>query len=243
MDRAPLVLVACLLLVNTAARAAHPLISEDTGTQGKNRWQLELNGERYRDRVDEDTVNGKQAAAVLSYGFAENADLQVGLPYRDDGTERGISDASIDVKWRFYENGPFSLGLKPGITLPTGDDRRGLGAGSATWGSYLILSYDRDHWALHSHAGYRRNRNTLGERQDLLHWSAAIFLKPTEALKLVFDLSFDTNPDPASDATLRQHVIGLIWSLTKDFDLDAGIRRGNAPAIDRAYLLGITLRW
>lgn len=242
MDRASFALALCLLAAG-AAHAAHPLISEDTGTQGKDRWQLELNGERYRDRVEDETVNGKQAAAVLSYGFAASADLQLGLPYRDDGTQRGVSDASIDVKWRFYESGPLSFGLKPGITLPTGDEARGLGAGRMTWGSYLIASYDPDGWALHSHVGYRHNRNTLGERTDLLHWSAAIFLKPTDALKLVFDLSFDTNPDPASGAALRQHVIGFIWSLTRDFDFDAGIRRGNAPAVDRAYLLGITLRW
>ena len=116
MDRASFALALCLLAAG-AAHAAHPLISEDTGTQGKDRWQLELNGERYRDRVEDETVNGKQAAAVLSYGFAASADLQLGLPYRDDGTQRGVSDASIDVKWRFYESGPLSFGLKPGITL------------------------------------------------------------------------------------------------------------------------------
>lgn len=124
MDRGSLVLAACVLAAR-GAHATHPLISEDTGTQGRGRWQLELNGERTRDRVDDATVQGKQAAAVLSYGFAENADLQAGLPYREDGTERGFGDASIDVKWRFYESGPLSLGLKPGVTLPTGRDERG----------------------------------------------------------------------------------------------------------------------
>jgi hypothetical protein len=243
MDRRSLAVAAWLLATAGGAHAAHPLISEDTGTQGKGRWQLELNGERTRDRVDDGTAQGKQAAAVLSHGFAENADLQLGLPYRDDGTEHGLGDASIDLKWRFYESGALSFGLKPGLTLPTGRDDRGLGTGRVTWGSYLILSYDPDWWAVHSHVGYRHNANTLGERVDLVHASAAVFLKPTKTVKLVFDLSFDTNPDPASDAALRQQVVGIIWSLTGDFDLDAGFRRGNAPAIDRAYLLGLTYRW
>jgi hypothetical protein len=38
-------------------------------------------------------------------------------------------------------------------------------------------------------------------------------------------------------------VVGFIWSLTKDIDLDSGMRRGNDPAIDKALMAGVTLRW
>jgi hypothetical protein len=31
--------------------------------------------------------------------------------------------------------------------------------------------------------------------------------------------------------------------MTKDVDLDAGIRRGNDPAIDKAVMAGFTVRW
>lgn len=219
-----------------AAHAAHPLITEDTGTQGRGRWQLELNGERTRDGA----ARATQTAAVLSYGFVDSADLQVGIPYV---RHEGKGDAAVDVKWRFWESGALSLGLKPGITLPTGRDERGLGAGRVTWGSLFILSYEPERWAFHSHAGYRHNRNTLGQRESLKHLSGAVLFKATERLRLLIDVSRDTDPDPASDTTLRQHVVGFIYSLTRDFDIDAGIRRGNEPAIDRALLFGLTLRW
>jgi len=49
-------------LAASSAHAAHPLNTEDTGTQGKGRWQLEGNGETNRDAG----VRGAQAAAVLS---------------------------------------------------------------------------------------------------------------------------------------------------------------------------------
>ena len=38
-------------------------------------------------------------------------------------------------------------------------------------------------------------------------------------------------------------LVGFIWSMTKDDELDAGIRRGNDPAIDKAVMAGFTVRW
>lgn len=230
-----------------AVHAVHPLITEDTGTQGKGKWQLELNAERTRDSQDGVVTRGFQPAATLSYGIVDNLDLQLTQGYLRQKTEgttsSGRLDFAIDVKWRFYENGALSLGLKPGVTLPGGRDEEGLGAGRSTWGSLVILTYEREGWGFDSHIGYRRNRNNLGQRESLRHISAALWWKPTERMSLVLDHSLDTNPDPASERTLRQTVVGVIYSVTPKFDLDAGVRHGNAPAIDRAVLFGTTLRW
>jgi hypothetical protein len=68
-------------------------------------------------------------------------------------------------------------------------------------------------------------------------------MKPTQALTVVVDRSYDTNPDPSSNTTVRQTVLGIIYSITAHGDVDAGLRRGNEPAVDRAVLLGLTLRW
>lgn len=234
----------CLLILGApGAWGAHPLITEDTGTQGKGGWQLELNGERNRDSVEEERVRGKAGAATLSYGFVDNADLQFTMTYQDIGTASGRGDSAIDVKWRFWEKDGLSFGLKPGITLPTGKDESGLGTGKTTYGSLFIVSYEQERWALHSHAGYRKGRNSRMQRESLKHWSISPWLKPTDQLKLVADLSWDTNPDPASDVKVRQRVLGFIYSINKNLDIDAGVRRGNAPAIDRAVMAGITVRW
>ena len=227
------------ILFSGSAYAAHPLITEDTGTQGKGGWQLELNGERNKD----EGIRGKAGAATLSYGFIDNADLQLTGTYQDPGTTGGKGDSFVDLKWRFWENGALSLGLKPGLTLPTGKDERGLGTGKTTYGSLLIVSYEREKWAVHSHAGYRKNRSTSGQRENLGHFSVSPWLKPSESLKLVADFSWDTNPAASSDTSLRQRVFGVIYSFAKNLDADIGIRRGNAPAIDRAMMGGVTVRW
>jgi hypothetical protein len=59
-----------------AAHAAHPLITEDTGTQGAGAFQLELTGERARDDdLAPGVLRAFRRAAVLSYGVADTADL------------------------------------------------------------------------------------------------------------------------------------------------------------------------
>jgi hypothetical protein len=243
MDRKAFVVA--VLLFSTGARAEHPLITDDINTQGKGGWQLELNAERYRDydAGADQTITGRQAAAQVSYGLVDSVDVQFGVPYHDNGTNSGAGDVSLDVKWRFHESGPLKLGIKPGITLPTGKSEDGLGTGRATWGMVAVMSYDTALGAVLANAGYRHSNNTTGERKDLKRLSAAILPKIGESLRLVLDVAFDTNPDPAAAGWLRQTVVGFVYAVNKDFDFDLGYRRGNEPSIDRAVMAGITLRW
>jgi len=235
------------------AHAAHPLLTEDTGTQGKGNAQLELTYDGFRDRLAGVKLRGAQSAALLSYGIADPADLQVGLPYlRLDEDEpgdrrtltRGINDASIDLKWRFLERGAFSMGLKPGITLPTGDADKFLGAGRVTWGALLIGSYEPGVLAFHSHVGYRNFRNTIGAKTSLWHASVAATWQVVAPLKLVMDLSRDSNPVPGYSTPLDYVIVGAIWTPMKNLDLDIGYRYGaSSPALDAGLLAGVTLRW
>jgi len=235
------------VLFASGAYGAHPLNTEDTGTQGKGGWQLEVNGERSKDKsrdtVDEMTVKGAQAAAVLSHGVAETMDLQFGLPWQDTGSERGAGDLFAALKWRFWEQGALSAGLPAGVSAPTGDEDRGPGNGKPTWAALLIGQYEGERWILLAHAGYRRNSNTLGDRESIGEISGAVLYKATGQLKLLVDANRTTNADPESNQKIRQMVLGAIYSPGKDLDLDIGFRRGNDAAIDRAVMAGLTLRW
>ena len=179
---------------------------------------------------------------VLTRGFAERADWQVALPWHRTG-EDGIGDVSLDLKWRFFEREAFSLGLKPGVTLPTGDQREGRGSGKATWGALLIVSYEPGPFAFHAHAGYRDNRNKLGERTSLTHYSGALTYQVGD-VKLVADVARDTSPDPAERRAEYALVLGAIWSVRRDFDLDAGWKKGGgSSSLENALLFGATVRW
>ena len=129
MDRRSLVVAACLIAA--PAYGAHPLITEDTGTQGTGKQQLEVNVNRF------DFSESRwqtQWGATWSIGVSDSADLQVGMPYF---AALGKGDLSVDLKWRYWQSGDFSLGTKPGFTLPTGDETERIGAGELRRGFEL----------------------------------------------------------------------------------------------------------
>jgi len=186
------------------ASASHPLITDDAGTQGKGKYQLEVNGEYLN-------INGNtttELSATFSAGITDNLDLVVGLPYQflrtkdEDGnrtTENGMSDASIELKWRFFEKNGLSLALKPGVTLPSGDDEKGLGAGRATFSLFFITTKEVAPWVFHFNLGYTRNENMNDERRDIYHASLASEFEAVKNLKVVANIGGDTNADRGSN--------------------------------------------
>lgn len=250
--RLPLLLLlgalAGALLHPADVRASHPLITEDTGVLGRDVWQLEVHGERSRDREGEVTTRGIDSSAVLSYGITQQADVQVELPYLREETDgavvQGRGDASISMKWRFFERNGLSLVAKPDLHLATGRDELGLGAGRARWGANFVAGYALDGLELLGHAGYLRNRNALGERRSLWHTSIAALYAATEKLRLVLDLGRDTNPDADSRRALREIVLGLIYAPRAEVDIGLGVKRGlSDTADDRSLLAGVKFRF
>jgi len=241
-----------VLSCSTAAFAAHPLITDDAGTMGAGKAQLELTGEYGHDREDGLTTKATQGDACFTYGLAELIDIVIDLPYlhvrtSDDTTSmvgNGFSDTSLAVKWRFYEDNGLSLALKPGLTLPTGDDEEGLGAGKATYSLFFVTSKEMDPWAFHLNLGCIRNENTLDEERDLWHASIASTLAVTENLTAVANLGVESNPDKLVGTDPAFVLAGLVYALSEEIDLDCGIKYGlNNPETDRTVLAGVTWKF
>ena len=101
--------------------------------------------------------------------------MVVGVPYvwsevsegGEKVSDQGIEDISVSVKWKFLDHDGVSLALKPGITIPTGDEDEGLGAGEVTYSAFIIASKEFDPFAFHLNVGYLRNESDFDERRDL----------------------------------------------------------------------------
>lgn len=250
------------LLIAGNAFAAHPLITDDTGTQGKGASQIEVNAELSYDREKSGGVSARQTgwevSAVFSHGITDNLDVVVGLPYqqfriREDGDvaakEHGISDVSLEAKWRFYEKEGLSLALKPGITLPTADEEKGLGNGEISYGLTFIATKEMEPLVLHVNIGYLRNGYKLREdreenRRDIWHASLAAEASVGKDVRLVANVGIERNGDRTSTNHPSFILGGAIYSLSESVDLDFGIKAGlNEPETDRAILAGIAWRF
>lgn len=246
-----------LLLIACPSWAAHPLITDDTGTQGKGKFQLELNGQYDWDKDDSEDVSvrstGGQAAATLSYGIVENVDLVLSLPYLWGTAEvneitvydkHGIGDAVLETKWRLFEKNGFSMALKPGISIPTGNDEKGLGAGQLGAHLFLIASQELGSWAFHGNLGYIRNENKIDERKDIWHASVAATWEVIKNLKLAADVGIERNTDEDANNDPAFIIGGIIYSINENFDVDLGVKGGLSKSeTDLSLLAGVTFRF
>ena len=259
MTKISLIAFLVMMFVTRAAFAAHPLITDDTGTQGKGKTQLEFDAECDHDSEDGTTTDTLvfPTIPVLSYGISDTVDFVLGVPFermeiKQAGgitTERGISDVSLQLKWRLYEKDGLSFAVKPGITLPTGDEDRGLGNGKASYSAFFITTKDMAPWAFHFNAGYIRNEYKLqtdedADRKDIWHVSLASQVEIVKDLKVVANIGMERNSDKRSNIDPAFLLGGIIYSITENFDLDAGVKTGlNKPETDITYLAGVTKRF
>ncbi len=251
-----------VLFMGGIAFGAHPLISDDTGTQGKGKFQIEVNSELAYDREREDGLTvierGGELATILSYGITGNIDFVLGIPYqwfrvKEDGSVMakgyGISDISLEMKWRFYEKDNLSLALKPGITLPTGDEDKGLGNGRASYGLVFITTKELEPWAFHFNLGYTHNEYKLHEddeasRKGIWHVSLASEVEAAKDVMIVGNIGVERNPDRNSNTHPAFILGGVIYSLNENLDMNAGIKGGlNKPETDIVFLAGIALKF
>jgi hypothetical protein len=251
--------VYALVLAPASAWAAHPLVTDDTGTQGWGKFQLEVNGQYDSDKetISGVTVKtaGGQMAGTLSYGFIDNADIIVGLPYQwtrtqNDGTvissEHGVSDTTLEVKWRFYEKDGLSFAFKPGVSIPTGNDEKGLGSGKIGYSAFFITTREASPWAFHVNLGYKRNENTVDvdERKDIWHASVAGTCDVIKNLKAAANIGIERNPGKASDKAPAFVLAGVIYSINENIDIDFGLKTElNEAETDYSLLAGAAFRF
>jgi len=242
-----------------SAWAMHPLITDDAETQGAGKLQLEMNAQCARDKTTaagiETKIRQGEFEPVLSYGVNDRTDLIVGLPYEREQTqtggvtsrERGISDLSVEAKWRFQEHDGFNVALKPGLTIPIGNDEKGHGSGKVGYSVFLIAEKEAKPWSIFFNLGYIRNDNkesTVDERRDLWHVSLAAARDLSESLKLVANLGVESNPDKRSDRKPAFLLGGLIYAVTDHVDIDLGLKAGLTDAeMDFTVLIGSAFRF
>lgn len=244
--------VVIALILCSESFAFHPLITDDTGTQGKGKFQLEVNGGYGHDEDEGVVTKTTQISTMLTYGLSDPVDIMIGLPYQhlrieDSGTvtrPEGITDASLEIKWRFYEKDGFSFAFKPGLTFPTGDDEKGLGTGRVTYRFFFIGTKEIKPWTFHLNLGYIRNENKVDENKDLWHGSLASTVELIKNLQFVGNIGLERNTDPNLNDPKAFILGGVIYSLSESLDIDFGIKGGlTKPEEDYTILAGLTWRF
>jgi hypothetical protein len=225
--------------------AAHPFVTEDPGTQGAGKFELELGFGAFR---GDPSIPGRNSifAPQLSLGVTDNIDLIAQLVRVEQTATAGptvIGQGStlLDVKWRFKETDDYALGIRAGLDLPTSDDD----FGSSQLGAHAIgiVSVSLGEFAVYGNAiyAYTRQPNT---RRNLYGFSIALTRPDDRPLRGFIEAATYSNPDPDTTRWPAFARAGVICTVTTWLDIDAGVQaRLNSAAARIGILIGMTARW
>jgi hypothetical protein len=245
----PLLLI---LMAWNPSFADHPLITDDAETHGKGKFQIELNSEYGREKENGRKEVQIETATILTYGLLDPIDLVLTVPHlfiktRESGEkqrDQGMSDIGFEVKWRFYEKEGLGLAIKPGMTLPTGNEKKGLGTGRVTCSFHFIATKEFHPLEFHANLGYIRNENKIDERKDIWHASLAVKAEVVKDLEVVGNIGAERNRDKTSGTSPAFLLGGIIYTIYKNLNLDLGVKTGfNKPETDITFLAGLTYKF
>jgi hypothetical protein len=282
------------LFLPIRAFALHPLITDDTGTQGKGMFEVEFNYTYENDKYTQLSRETKEimetelagqnyfgklwarenaniAGLGVTYGIIDPLDIAIGMSYQHSHSRErhlfytgpaagllyyeneiaaGLSDVTVELKWKFFEYKALTLALKPGAIIPTGDEDKGLGAGKFGAYGYFITTLDFNPVVMHLNLGYIRNQNRVNEREDIWHASLAFeFWAVKDYFRFVANTGFERNRDKKSNIQDVFFLAGIIGSPTPDCDLSLGFkyslqtRAWESPGPDYSLLAGATIRF
>jgi hypothetical protein len=121
-----------LMVERARAQGGPPLITEDPGTPGDGRWEINLAFTVEKLRTE---TLFEAPLLDINYGLGERIQLKYEIPwvFRDedgDGTKSGLGNSEIGVKYRFLdeERHGVSMSIYPQFSFnnPTSSEERGL---------------------------------------------------------------------------------------------------------------------
>ncbi len=220
------------------------MLSEDTGTQGKGNFELEMGYDWSRQEGSRQFLFQPQ----LSWGANAALDLIVQPSWvvniaPDGQRTRGLGDTNLDFKWRFYGAAPWSLGIRAGLEVPTAENDLGLPSNHYASHAILVLTGDYTPLTLDANLGYTRDPALPGVRTNLYHFSAAATYAVNNRVFFILDASLDSNPDSAQVDHQEVLLGGFIYTARPGLDLDVGFRsRVGAVGPAQQWLFGLTWR-
>ena len=143
--------------LNILMAGGPPLVTDDTGTPGHNKWEINLAHTRNNTKLED----AEEFSIDANYGLGEKTQLNIIIPHtyinRDERNNVShLGDIQLAVKYRFIDESDwfFSVSSTPTISFPTGNHRSKLDF-------FLPLEVDKQIKGLYigTQVGYNIHRN------------------------------------------------------------------------------------
>jgi hypothetical protein len=163
-----------------AANAGFPFNTDDPGTQGAGKIELDLFVQYSRFATGS---SGSMPGVSFAYGVTDNFDLTLGVPLamaqvNGVGTNMGIGDASTGFKWRLVDEQTDawvpSVAITPTVFWPSGSQVRGTGLGYIR--GYIPVWFGKTFgdWSVFTGGGININQGTIAGVSQRNWWFAGL---------------------------------------------------------------------
>jgi hypothetical protein len=245
-------IVCTMLLTPTSVWAAQPLGIQDTGTEGKGNFLLELNGEQSKDG----SLEGTTLNTVITLGAVDSVDLSVKVPYHmlkpspATGTDAsGMGDLQFNFRQQIFENEvKQSMAYEISVKMETGDLAKGLGNNNIVWGVNLIDTQKCRNCAFHLNVGYEAFGRDMKDWHFRTNYAVLFGLAAehrfTGSFRLMAEISGENRKE--AGVTTRPYWLlgGFLYDISRSWYVDLGVRAGlNKHAEDHTVLAGTALRF
>lgn len=223
------------------AWAGRPLDTEDTGTVEPGRLELQLGGEL----TTGPDHRAWELRGVLGVGVVTGLEVRVEVPLLlidpdQGGSHGGLGDGLLGIKYRVLDEGEARPAVLTALVLrlPTGSERRGLGAPGEDVQLLLVASKAFGPVTLTANAGY--TLVTDDRDQDAWTLAASVEYELTKAWTLVGEIVRTLVTHQAADQAVAR--VGMVHALSERVRLDAAVGLGlTRESPDLSVRLGVTL--
>ncbi len=221
------VLGGLLLLAGSAlAQGGPPMVTDDPGTPGDGKWEINIGAIQARTRSARELA---APDADINYGWGDHIQLKADIPWvtaKPEGqpSRSGLGDGDFGVKWRFVdeEKAGYSLSTYPQYTrnLLQSSNRRGITSSGHSF--FLPLELSADVGAGFSIAA-EVGRNFVTGDGAKNQWIAGVVLEHSCAEGVDCLAEIHQTQQPGEHQTLLN--FGVHWKLKEDLTLLAAAGR------------------
>ena len=163
-----------------AAQPERPTVATHAFTVAPGWTEIEIGTQRQQ----EGALSSRIAVPLLlKVGLGTRVQLDIGPGWQrsadDGGTEAGITDMIVGIKWRLADDAPVlgAFAIQSTLSLPTGSAESGRGSGKAAVNVLAISSHRIGPLSLDVNAGYTRlgGESTSAPRDSTVWTAAAAF--------------------------------------------------------------------
>lgn len=211
------------LLLPNAGLAAHPLATDDTGTQGTAGVEVELSQQLVRP-TSEDSDYVLDTGLSIHVGLAESLDIGLTLFYEslvtsDGGWKSGALNPAVDLKWRFLEaHGAFPsmavrLDYKPEQVGP-------FSSGGHDMGVLLAGSWEMESFSVHLNLGGYAHDLSMEKAIGTLYVGGTGIVPLSEKVLAGAEITYEIGP--LDDFHSLTGMAALVWEAWSERTLSFG---------------------